>query len=314
MYILTNLTTGTRIEISGRTFELLEKAKEDSFKRRSRLYVPLTCEKHIDSSNSTPADGLIFDLEDSVPHARKSMARKNVRKIPKKTQGVEYILRINAHSSDFWERDLDCLEDFPFDSVMIPKIESARQLEEISSRIDHPRLSRIALIETFGGLDNAREIAEVLSPGDAMGYGAGDLSTSFGIVRKPIQDSFVLRQCLFQVLKAARASGLDVFDPPYRDYSDPSTLTKEALFGRECGTTGKQAIHPCQIDTINRVYSPSDEEITGYSNELTGFADQGHSNAISLQGAYRGLPSKILAERKLIDYVRRGYIRLEPGK
>jgi len=305
------LLTGKCIEISADLSMLLENKEEDLFKRRSRLYIPLIREEFIQRSNSITADGLIFDLEDSVPPQHKSTARGHIRKIPQKNRGVEHILRINAHETDLWQEDLDHLDDYPFDSVMIPKVESPQEIEEISSRFGHSSLKRIVLIETIQGLWNVREIAGVLGPGDAMGYGAGDLSASFGISREPIHESIILQQALMQVLMAAKNSGIDVFDPPYRDFTDIPTLKKEAEFGRKCGTIGKQAVHPSQLKIINSVYSPSDTEIASYVNELSGFSTNCHTQAISLFGEYRGKPSKVLAEQKLVEFLRRGYINLE---
>lgn len=304
------LLTGTYIEISEDLSKLLENKEEDLFKRRSRLYIPLIHEEFVQNSSSTTADGLIFDLEDSVPPQHKSAARGNIRKIPLKIRGVEYILRINAHQTDLWKEDLEYLDAYPFDSVMIPKVESPQQIEDISRRFRNSGLRRIVLIETIRGLWNIREIASALGPGDAMGYGAGDLSTSFGISREPIHESIILQQVLMQVLMAAKDSGVDVFDPPYRDFTDIPTLKKEAEFGRKCGTTGKQAIHPSQLKVINSVYSPSDTEIDNYIIELAGFANNPHRQAINLSGEYRGKPSKVLAEQKLCDFLRRGYINL----
>ena len=311
MHQINCLLTGTCIEISEDLSRFLENKKEDLFKRRSRLYIPLVREEFIQKSGAITADGLIFDLEDSVPAQHKSAARANISKIPQKKNGVEYILRINAHETGLWKEDLHCLDACRFDSVMIPKVESAQQIEDVSSRFPHSGLSRIVLIETIKGLWNVRDIASVLGPGDAMGYGAGDLSTSFGISREALHESIILQQALMQVLMAAKDSHVDVFDPPYRDFTDIPTLEKEALFGRKCGTIGKQAIHPSQLEVINKVYSPSDTEIAGYISELSGFEDSSHTQAISLNGEYRGKPSKTMAKRKLLDLLRRGYINLK---
>jgi citrate lyase subunit beta/citryl-CoA lyase len=304
------LLTGTYIEISEELSKLLENKNEDLFKRRSRLYIPLICEEFVQKSRRITADGLIFDLEDSVPPELKSRARGNIKKIPPKKRSVEHILRINAHQTDLWKEDLNHLNTYPFDTVMIPKVESPRQIEEISSRFRHSGLKRLVLIETIQGLWNVREIASALGPGDAMGYGAGDLSASFGISREPIHESIILQQALMQVLMAAKHSGVDVFDPPFRDFTDIPTLRKEAEFGHKCGTIGKQAVHPSQLEIINSVYSPSDTEIDSYVSELGGFAKNRHRQAIKLNGEYRGKPSKVLAEQKLCDFLRRGYINL----
>ena len=41
-----------------------------------------------------------------------------------------------------------------------------------------------------------------------------------------------------------------------------NVLTAESRDGQVLGFTGKQVIHPGQIDTVNRVFSPSYEQIT----------------------------------------------------
>lgn len=300
--------TGTTLDIPEEVFHLLSNLKTDLFKRRSRLYIPLISEEFLQNAHSTNADGLIFDLEDSVPAHQKESARQNISKIPPKKPGVEHILRINAYQTGLWKEDLKYLDHFPFDSVMIPKVESARHVEDISHQVSSAGLNRIVLIETIHGIWNIREIAGTLGERDAMGYGAGDLSTTFGISREPIQESMILQHILMQVLMAAKYVRADVFDPPYRDFTDMVTLREEAKFGRKCGTVGKQAVHPSQLEVINRVYSPTEAEIQSYVRELTGFAKQRDKQAIQIEGKYKGKPSKVLAEQKLCDYFRRGYI------
>ncbi len=304
------LLTGNCLEISERLSTYLENVKEDLFKRRSRLYIPLINEKFIQNSPSTLADGLIFDLEDSVPVPCKQTARDNIKRIPYKKPGVEYILRINAHQSGLWKTDLIHLDEYAFDSVMIPKVESGQQIEDICNHFPLPGLKRIVLIESIRGLENIKDIANVLGPGDAMGYGAGDLSTSFGIPRAPIHESMLLQHILVQVLMAAKQREIDVFDPPYRDFTDMTALRKEAEFGRQYGTIGKQAVHPSQLDLINQVYSPSYSEIVTCVNEISGFATHSDSQAINIGGSYKGKPSKVFAEQKLCEWVRRGYIKV----
>ena len=304
------ILTGTDFEIPEEVSILLGNFKNDLFKRRSRLYIPLICEEFIQNSHSTIADGLIFDLEDSVPAHQKEAARQNIRKIPSKIPGVEHILRINAYQTGMWEEDLKYLDHFPFDSVMIPKVESPRHIMDISNHFSSSGLKRIVLIETIHGIWNIREIAGTLGEGDAMGYGAGDLSTTFGISREPVQESMILQHILIQVLMAAKYVGADVFDTPYRDFTDMVTLQEEAKFGRKCGTVGKQAVHPSQLEVINSVYSPTDMEIQTYIRELTGFSKERDKQAIKIDGKYKGKPSKVLAEQKLCEFFRRGYISL----
>jgi citrate lyase subunit beta/citryl-CoA lyase len=305
--------SGAHIAISEGIATLLAEHRPDLFMRRSRLYIPLVKAAFIAKSASVDADGFIFDLEDSVSREHKAEARQNVAAILPKREGIEYILRINAGDGGLWKDDLRCLDVFPFDSVMLPKVNSPEQVEGITRHFRRAGLRRIVLVETIQGVWNVRQIAGVLGVGDALGYGAGDLSTAFGVARQPIHASPVLQHAYMEVLMAAKANGVDVFDPPYRDYNDPVTLRLEAEFGRRCGSLGKQAIHPCQLDVIHSVFSPTDAEIAGLVAELHAFERATSAVAVGIDGVYQGKPTKTLAETKLVEYRRRGYVTVRRG-
>ena len=311
MHKLRCLREATSIDICDDVFRLMENETQTLFKRRSRLYVPLSAPAFIHRTSVTITDGFIFDLEDSVSQPQKAQARENVKQIPPKQPDVEYILRINSYETGLWEEDLTCLDLYPFDSIMIPKVGSSRHVEEITARLPETHLHRIILIETIPGLWQIREIASTLRAGDAMGYGAGDLSTALDIPRAPLHKSVFLQQVLVTVLTAAKMVDVDVFDPPYRHYRDMQGLRKEAQFGRNAGSTGKQAVHPSQVETINEVYSPTCTEVAGYAREIAEFANNPERQAISLDGEYRGKPSLALAKKKLIEYCRRGYVAVD---
>lgn len=311
MFKLINTANNESVEISDKLYHSLAHHNEVQFKRRSRLYIPLTKERFIEKSAELSPDGFIFDLEDSIPVDLKEKARKNIAKIPQKRSGIEYILRINDLDTDFWQEDLKGFESYPFDSVMIPKVESAETIEKISAKLRQYKLKKIVLIESIKGLKHIDEIVDALSPGDAIGYGAGDISLAFGVSRVPIYESIVLQQALMQILMVAKDSGIDVFDPPYRTFSDLVTLKKESEFCRKLGTTGKQAIHPTQIDIINQVYSPSAEEITRYITEALAFENNPEKQAIGINGRYVGNPSRRMAAMKLKEFACKGYVRVE---
>jgi citrate lyase beta subunit len=59
----------------------------------------------------------------------------------------------------------------------------------------------------------------------------------------------------------AKAAGLQVIDAPYGNFRDPEGLQVAAVRSRALGFDGKWCIHPSQIDTVNAVFAPSEEEI-----------------------------------------------------
>jgi (S)-citramalyl-CoA lyase len=63
------------------------------------------------------------------------------------------------------------------------------------------------------------------------------------------------------LVRAAAAAGLDVLDAPCFDLSEPGTLEEEARGAQRLGFTGKCAIHPKHIATINATFSPAAGEV-----------------------------------------------------
>ena len=50
-------------------------------------------------------------------------------------------------------------------------------------------------------------------------------------------------------------------DSPFVAFRDPDALRKDVQVARQMGYSGKFAIHPSQIEVINEVFSPSDDEV-----------------------------------------------------
>ena len=63
------------------------------------------------------------------------------------------------------------------------------------------------------------------------------------------------------VVATARANGLRAIDGPYAGYKDVAGLEQAARIARVMGFDGKQCIHPSQIPIVNRIFSPSAEEV-----------------------------------------------------
>src|SRR5437016_3647537 len=59
-----------------------------------------------------------------------------------------------------------------------------------------------------------------------------------------------------RLLVAARANGLLAIDGPYAAFDDAAGLERSARRTAALGYDGKWVIHPSQIETVNRLYSP----------------------------------------------------------
>jgi citrate lyase subunit beta/citryl-CoA lyase len=63
------------------------------------------------------------------------------------------------------------------------------------------------------------------------------------------------------VVLAARAAGIPAFDGVFNGLEDEEGLALQCKEGRAFGFDGKSLIHPNQIGTANRIFSPSAEEV-----------------------------------------------------
>jgi citrate lyase subunit beta/citryl-CoA lyase len=75
------------------------------------------------------------------------------------------------------------------------------------------------------------------------------------------------------VVLAARLHGIAAFDGVYNRLEDLDGLAAECAEGRAFGFDGKSAIHPSQIETINRAFSPSEAEIAAARRLVAADAD-----------------------------------------
>jgi citrate lyase subunit beta/citryl-CoA lyase len=63
------------------------------------------------------------------------------------------------------------------------------------------------------------------------------------------------------LVAAARAAGRWAFDTVCLDIATPNAAAGEARLARQLGFDGKLAIHPNQVASVNRAFSPSEREI-----------------------------------------------------
>jgi len=252
--------------------------------RRSHLSVPGHIEKmHLKASLSA-ADVIILDLEDSVPVEAKEKARKQVadsiRSIDwgKKT----LTLRINSLDTPFAYRDLleICESSGNFiDSVVIPKVDYPGDVHFVSRMLDGIEMAMgfdntigiEASIESAIGMSLAVEIASSSKRLISLVFGIADYSSSIGARLVSIsghgereEDIYPGHRWNFELSRmvmAAKANGLLAIDAPYGNFKDIEGLRRSSLMVTSLGCDGKWAIHPDQIEEINRIFSPSSEEI-----------------------------------------------------
>jgi citrate lyase subunit beta / citryl-CoA lyase len=238
--------------------------------RRSVLYMPGSNVRAIEKARTLPVDAVILDLEDSIAPDSKAAARKQVSDavIAGGFGSRELIVRINGLETTWWLEDLDAVAKAKPDAVLIPKVSSPSQLEDVAERLvdisaDH-RIRVWAMMETPLAMLNAREIAAAASDVEtrlaAFVMGTNDLAKETRA--KITSDRAAMLPWLMNCVAAARAYGLDILDGVFNDLADAEGFARECAQGRDMGFDGKTLIHPNQVAACNAAFSPSEEEVT----------------------------------------------------
>lgn len=237
--------------------------------RRSILFMPGSNAHALEKARTLPADGLIFDLEDSVAPEAKEQARKQVVAAMKSGayKSREVLVRVNGMDTPWCLDDIDAAAAAVPDGILVPKVSTPQHLEAISQRLLDMRADlhiRVwAMIETPLALFNVLALAAEAHDSESrlVGFvmGPNDLAkeTRARIVpgRAPMLSWF--STCI----AAAHAYGIDILDGVYNDLSDAKGFARECEQGRNLGFDGKTLIHPDQIGPCNAAFSPTAEDV-----------------------------------------------------
>ena len=252
---------------------------------RSLLFVPADSEKKLAKSQSSPADALILDLEDSVAAQNRPKARGLVKEFLKDRHSQSIWVRINPLGSEDFIRDVESVVVSKPAGLVIPKPDGPQTLREIDNHIS----TREAKAGVHHGdiklLPVATETPEaVLTLGEyrnppprlaAMSWGAEDLSAALGAATNRDENGeflFVHKMVRALVLIAAKAAGVDAIETLHADFRDAKGLERVARAAQREGFSGMLAIHPDQVETINAAFTPSAADIEHAKKVVAAFA------------------------------------------
>jgi citrate lyase subunit beta/citryl-CoA lyase len=231
--------------------------------RRSRLYVPGNQPKLMVSAGLYGADGVILDLEDSVPPAEKDAARVLVRNaLVALDWGLsERMVRVNQ--GDLGDQDLAEIALHNPHTVLLPKVESTAQVgraAEVLQRFAGANAAFLMpILESPLGIHRAFEIAAAEPSVVALTLGLEDLSAELAAPRTVEgSESFFARQI---TVYAARAAGVQPIASVFSDIEDEHGLAEYVRRERGLGFDGVGCIHPRQIPVVHRALAPSEAEI-----------------------------------------------------
>lgn len=221
---------------------------------RTLLFLPASNPRAIEKARTLDADMVILDLEDAVREEDKGAARSAAIDAARTGfDGRLTAIRINPVGSRHHGEDMVAARRSGAPFVVLPKVETVRDLADTRSVSEHPVL---AMIETPAGVLEAPAIAKHAS---ALIAGTNDLAAALQLPARAARAG--LTTALQQIVLAARAAGVPAFDGVFNALDDEPGLVAEVQEGRMFGFDGKSVIHPSQIGTVNRLFVPGEEEI-----------------------------------------------------
>ena len=262
--------------------------------RRSVLFMPGSNVRALEKARGLAADGIIFDLEDSVAPDEKPKARTQIAQAMSQGGfgGRELIIRTNAPASAFWQDDSALAAQARPDAILVPKIAGPEDVAAINARLDHlgadPAIKLWVMIETPLAVLKIAQIAACAREEGvrlaAFVIGPNDISLDTRIRMKPGRAEMV--PLLLDCVVAARSYGIEILDGPYSDFSDAAGFAAECEQARDLGFDGKTLIHPSQIETANRIFKPADEELAEARGIIAAFEqpEAAGKGAIRYQG------------------------------
>ncbi len=235
---------------------------------RSVLYIPGSKERALEKARTMPIDAIIFDLEDAVAPDEKPAARATLAAALDGSYGNRTrIVRINGLDTEWGLDDAKAAATMACDALLLPKVESAAQLDALAEITDKPLW---AMMETPRGMLAAAEIAaHPRLQGLVMGTNdlAKELNARFRPDRLPMLTGIGL--CVL----AAKAFDKVIVDGVYNAFRDDDGLKVECDQGRDLGCDGKTLIHPAQVAITNAAFAPDATEIDLARRQIAAYED-----------------------------------------
>lgn len=281
---------------------------------RSLLFVPGDSERKFAKGRDAGADALILDLEDAVAPSKKDEARAHVASLltDDGPRPWTFFVRVNPFDTGLTLTDLAAVVRPGLDGVLIPKANGVEDIVRVGHYLD-------ALEEKAGMLVGTVKIAVVATETPAamfalggyapahprlvgLTWGAEDLAAAIGATDNKEADGrwtppyqIARAQCLF----AAASAGVAPIDTLYADFRDDAGLAAACRLARRDGFTGRIAIHPDQVATINACFSPSAEDVEQARRIVAAFAAEPNAGTLGIGGKMYDIPHLKAAQRTL---------------
>jgi citrate lyase subunit beta/citryl-CoA lyase len=266
---------------------------------RTYLFVPGNRPERFAKALATGADAIVLDLEDAVAPAAKSEARDAIAQwCGEITDGdrSRIVVRINDAQSKTFTDDLKLARDARIACVMLPKAESAAQVQAVRASV--PDASVLGLIESARGVANACEVAGAEGIARLV-FGTLDYALDLDLDLADAEGGLGgLAHGASVIAIASRIAGLvGPVAGVTPQIDDEQRLLADLAWSRRHGFGAKLCIHPRQIAPIHAALAPSAQALDWARRVLA--AEAASPGAAQLDGRMIDRPVVLQAQRTL---------------
>jgi citrate lyase subunit beta/citryl-CoA lyase len=278
---------------------------------RSFLFTPGNHARKVAKVFDAGADAVILDLEDAVAIAEKPATRATVVEALKRPRSCLGYVRVNAYDTEFCFRDVVSVVGPWLDGIVLPKVESAEQLQSIDWLLGNLEAERglaqgsidlMPIIETGKAMADLGAIASSSTRVRRLSFGAGDYTLDMNMVWSLGESE--LHHARATVAMCSRAAGLEppldtVFIHIGARFQD--ALVEASKIPKTLGFQGKLCIHPEQVMPVNNVFTPGEDEVEHARKVVAAFdeAEANGSASIQVDGYFVDYPIVEKARRSL---------------
>jgi len=261
------------------------------------LFVPGNRPERFSKALATNAAAVILDLEDAVSLDEKETARHAIRTAwPSFTAGQKQrlVIRSNSPGSPFYSADLILAQELGLACLMIPKSESADQIN--GAALVLPNTALIPMIESAIGLDQLKQIA---NSNQVIRLALGNLDLQVDLGMTCDEQETQLQTARYQIVLASRLAQIA---PPV-DGVTPSTddevrIQEDAERAKRMGFGAKLCIHPKQVVIVKNAFTPTAQELS-WAQRVVEAMQASNGGAVKLDGRMIDRPVILLAQRTI---------------
>jgi citrate lyase beta subunit len=248
---------------------------------RTFLFVPANRPERISKALASGIDVVVVDLEDAVAPVDKPAARLALITWLDANPDERVVVRINAADTLWHEHDLAACRHIGIAGVMLPKADSAAQVQHAYGVSGKPVL---CIVETVQGIDALTHIAA--APGCArLMFGKLDLAVELDLIPDEADpEELVFLPWRAMLVLASRRAGLPApVDGVFTAIGDQAGLATYAARARRHGFSGQLLIHPSQVTEAAAAFTPSAQDIA-WAQSVCRLAEAAGGGVVVLDG------------------------------